>query len=109
VVGWLFELFRGLELWPLEMRLRPRAPFRASFWVAFRGCSLEHTNGGRQCWGSIAGGYRAPMREEKALNRNQKVGWRMMQVVANQFPPWGARVGLFIGRSRASLQYHKYP
>jgi hypothetical protein len=49
VVGQLLGLFQG-------PKLRPKAPFQVSSWVAFRGCSLEHTNGGRQCWGSIAEG-----------------------------------------------------
>jgi hypothetical protein len=96
VVGWLFGLFRGLELRSLEMRLRLGAPFRASFWVAFGGCSLEHTNGGHQCWGLMVGCHRTPRKEKKALNRKPKVAWRMMHLVANQSPPWGARAGLFI-------------
>jgi hypothetical protein len=95
VVGWLFGLFQGPELWPLEVRLRPSAPFRVSFWVAFHGCSLEHTDGGCQCWELTAEGYRAPTREEM-LNRKQKVAWRMSQVVPIH-PLWGARAGLFIG------------
>jgi hypothetical protein len=60
VVGWLFGLFQGPELRLLEMSLQPEALFRASFRVVFHGCSFEHTNGGCQCWGSIAGGYRTP-------------------------------------------------
>jgi hypothetical protein len=87
VVGWFFGFFQGPELQPLEMRLRSGAPFWASYWVAFHGCSLEHTNDGRQCWGSIAGGYRTPTSEEKVLNRKWKVGRRTMQIVVNQSSP----------------------
>jgi hypothetical protein len=43
---------------------RPKVLSRASSWVAFCGCSLEHTSGGCQCWGSIAKGYRTPTRRE---------------------------------------------
>jgi hypothetical protein len=57
VVEWLFGLFRGLELRLIVRDRRPKVPSQASFWVAFRGCSLEHTNGGHQCWGPIAEGY----------------------------------------------------
>jgi hypothetical protein len=56
VVGRLLGLFRGPELRSLEMSLRPEDPFWVSSWVAFRECSLGHTNGGRQCWGPIAKG-----------------------------------------------------
>jgi hypothetical protein len=65
VVGWLLRLLRGPELRSLPMDLRLRAPFLASSSVIFHRCSLEHTNSGRQCWGSIAEGYRTPTREEK--------------------------------------------
>jgi hypothetical protein len=87
VFGWLFELFREPKLRLLEMRLRAGDPFWASFWVVFCGCSLDHTNGGRQCWGLVAGAYRTPTKEEKVLNRKWKVAREMMQIVANQFPP----------------------
>jgi hypothetical protein len=53
-LGQLFERWWGLALRPLGMRLRPKAPFRVSFWVVFCGCSFELTNGGRQCWVSKA-------------------------------------------------------
>jgi hypothetical protein len=53
VVGWLF---RGPNLRPVGMSLRPDSLFQASSWVAFHGCSLNLTNGGHQYWGSIAGG-----------------------------------------------------
>jgi hypothetical protein len=56
VVGWLVGLFRELDLWLLGMRLRLESLFQAFASVAFCGCTLELTNGGRQCWGSIAGG-----------------------------------------------------
>jgi hypothetical protein len=69
VVGWLFGLLRWLELQSLAVDLLPRAPFLTSSWVASRGRSLEHTNIGRQCWGSIAEGYRTPTREEKKTKR----------------------------------------
>jgi hypothetical protein len=93
MVGWLFRLFQGHELQPLEMRLRQGAPFQASFWVAFCGCSLEHTNGGLQCWGSIAGGYRTPTREEETLSRKREMSQRMMQTVVHQSPPLGCPCG----------------
>jgi hypothetical protein len=74
VVGCLLGLLRGPKLRSLAMDLQPRAPFLTSSWVAFRGCSLEHTNGGCQCWGSIAEGYQTPMREEKNTKREMESG-----------------------------------
>jgi hypothetical protein len=56
VVEWLFGLFRGPDLRPLAMSLRSEAPLQASSWVEFYGRSLEFTNGGCQCWVSIAEG-----------------------------------------------------
>jgi hypothetical protein len=53
----LFGLFRGLGLQLFGMDLRAEALFWTSFWVASCGCSIELTNGGRHCWGSIIGGY----------------------------------------------------
>jgi hypothetical protein len=49
VVELLFGLFRGPGLWSFRMDLRVEALFQASSYVASRGCSLELTNGGRQC------------------------------------------------------------
>jgi hypothetical protein len=74
VVGWLLGLLRGPELRSLAMDLRLRAPFLTSFGMAFHGCSLEHTNGGRQCWGSIAEGYRITTREQKKTKRETESG-----------------------------------
>jgi hypothetical protein len=54
--GWLFEQWLGLVLWLLGMSLWSKAPFRVFPWVTFCGCSLEFTNGGHQCWGSITEG-----------------------------------------------------
>jgi hypothetical protein len=39
-----------LDLQQLEMSLHPETLFLVSPWVAFHRCSLELTNGGRQCW-----------------------------------------------------------
>jgi hypothetical protein len=61
----LFGLFRGPGLRPFRMDLRAEALFLTSSWVASHGCSLEITNDGRQCWDSIAGGYRTPTGKEK--------------------------------------------
>jgi hypothetical protein len=47
--GWLFELWQGPDLRPLGMSLQLKAPLQVSSWVAFHACSLELTNGGRQC------------------------------------------------------------
>jgi hypothetical protein len=55
-LGWLFGLFRGPDFWPHGVSLRSKALFQASSWVAFHGCSLELTNGGLQCWDSVAEG-----------------------------------------------------
>jgi hypothetical protein len=49
VVGWMFGLFRGSELRLIARDRRPDVPSQVSSWVAFHGCSLEHTNSGRQC------------------------------------------------------------
>jgi hypothetical protein len=46
---WLFEQWLGLVVLLLGMSLQPEAPFRVSFWVTFRWCFLELTNGRRQC------------------------------------------------------------
>jgi hypothetical protein len=45
----LFGLFHGPGLRPFRMHLRAEALFLSSSWVASHGCSLELTNGGRQC------------------------------------------------------------
>jgi hypothetical protein len=74
VVGWLLGLFRGPELQSLEMSLRPEAPFRVSSWVAFHGCSLEHINGGHQCWGSNVEGYRTPTGKVNDAQREMEEG-----------------------------------
>jgi hypothetical protein len=52
--GWLFELWLGFALRPLEMSFRPEALFQVSSWVAFHGCSLKLTNDGHQCWALMA-------------------------------------------------------
>jgi hypothetical protein len=45
----LFGLFHGPGLRPFQMHLQAEALFLSSSWVASHGCSLELTNGGRQC------------------------------------------------------------
>jgi hypothetical protein len=70
----LFGLFRGPGLQLFGMDLWAEALFRASFWVASHGCSLELTNGGRQYWGSIIGGYRTPTGKEKNLEWEKESG-----------------------------------
>ena len=71
VAGWLL---RGLGLWSLGMSFQLEALFLASSWVASHGRSLELTNSGRQCWGSIAGGYQTLMGKKKSSNKNKENG-----------------------------------
>jgi hypothetical protein len=97
VAGWLLGLLRGPELGSLVMDLQPRALFLTSSWVAFRGCSLEHTNSGCQCWGLVAEGYRTPMREEKKTKRETESGMENDANSWQSYPPCGARAGLFVG------------
>jgi hypothetical protein len=56
----LFGLFHGPGFRPFRMNLRAEALFLASSWVVSHRCSLELTNGGRQCWGLIARDYQTP-------------------------------------------------
>jgi hypothetical protein len=98
VVEWLFGLFRRSELRSIARDRRPKVPSRASFWVAFHGCSLEHTNGGRQCWGLIAEGYGTPTRKEWKLSMKAESGTKSKVTVNNPPPPpMGAHERLFIG------------
>jgi hypothetical protein len=60
VVELFFGLFREPGLRLFRMDLRAEAFFLSSSWVASHRCSLKLTNDGRQCWGSIARGYRTP-------------------------------------------------
>jgi hypothetical protein len=94
VAEWLFGLFRAPGLWPFGMDLRVEALFQASSWVASHGCSLELTNDGRQCWGSIAGSYRTPMRKEKELERERESDTKSKaNSCCKILPPWGCPSG----------------
>jgi hypothetical protein len=70
----LFGLFRGPGLRPFGMDLRAEALFHASSWVASCRCSLELTNSGHQCWGSIARSYQTPTGKEKGT-QTRKGKW----------------------------------
>jgi hypothetical protein len=86
------------------MSLRPDGLFQASFWVAFRGCYFELTNGGRQCWGLIAESYQTPTGKEKEFERERKSGTKSK---ANSYvkscPLGGAHAGLFIGEVKGLI------
>jgi hypothetical protein len=86
VAGWLL---RGLGLWSLGMSFQLEALFRASSWVASRGHSLELTNSGRQCWGSIAGGYQTLMGKKKSSNKNKENGTESKANSYHSPPPPG--------------------
>jgi hypothetical protein len=65
--------------------------------VASRGHSLELTNGGCQCWGSITGGYRTPTRKGTELKPEKENGTESKaNNCRNLLPPVGACAGLFI-------------
>jgi hypothetical protein len=72
VVEWLFGLFRGSELRSIARDCPPKVFSRASFWVAFHGCSLKHTNGGHQCWGY--GGRRLSNSNKEGMETWHKSG-----------------------------------
>jgi hypothetical protein len=83
----LFGLFRGPGLGPLGMDLRVEAYFQASSWAASHGCSLELTNGGRHCWGSIARSYQTQTGKEKRnSNEKGKVALKARQIVVVNSP-----------------------
>jgi hypothetical protein len=105
LVGWLLGLLRKPKLRLLEMNLQSAAHLHASFWVAFRGCSLKHTNGGHQCWGSITGGYRIPTRRETRLEREKESGKENDANSCSTLPPpqWGARANQLIGEVKGLI------
>jgi hypothetical protein len=72
--------------------------------VASHGCSLELTNGGRQCWGSIAEGYQTPTGKEKELEQEKESGTESKANSCRNLPPCGgARAGLFIGEVKGLI------
>jgi hypothetical protein len=104
VVGWLFGLFRGPDLRPLGMSLRLEILLHASSWVAFHGCSLELINGGWQCWGLIAVGWRTPTKGRTNKSEAHRAT-REIAVTLCTHPSMGCSCGsIYSGRSMVLLQ-----
>jgi hypothetical protein len=101
----LFGLFRGPGLKLFRMDLQAKALFRASFWVASRGCSLELKNSERQYWGSIAEDYRTPTGKENGTRTRKKDSGTESKAnsCSKILPPCGARAGLFIGEVKGLI------
>jgi hypothetical protein len=110
--GWLSERLLGLVLRLLGMSLRPETPFWVTSWVAFRGCSLELTNGGCQCWvwttARLSSTNECDTKTTSTTTGHVASG---MEFPANQFVirGQGAHAGLFIVRVPQSYYKTTYP
>jgi hypothetical protein len=106
--GGTVEICDCMVVWGIRAPVNCEGPsiessFSGFFLVAFRRCSLEHTNGGRQYWGSIPKGYRTPMRNERELSEKMVSGIESEVKRLTIRPPLGAREGLFIGEVKGLI------